>query len=80
MFNLYEIAPLVLLILSELLPFIKHTQANGVLQFIMIILKSYAESQGGNTTSTTNNIYTSTVPVSHTECVTTTTATTTTQT
>lgn len=80
MFNLYEIAPLVLLILSELLPFIKHTQANGVLQFIMMILKSYAESQGANTTSTTNNIYTSAVPVPHTECVTTTTATTTTQT
>jgi hypothetical protein len=76
MFNLYEIAPLVLLVLSELLPFIKHTQANGVLQFIMMILKSYAESQGANTTTT--NIYTSTVPVPHTECVPTSTTTTTT--
>ena len=55
MFDFHEIAALVLLLLSEILPFLQSTQANGIVQFIILLLKSYAQSQ---VPSTTTNIFT----------------------
>lgn len=55
MFDFQSIAPMILLVLSEILPFLQSTQANGILQFILLILKSYAQSQVPHTT---NNIFT----------------------
>ena len=56
MFDFHTIVPMVLLALSEILPFLRSTQANGILQFIILLLKSYAQSQVPHTT---NNIFTS---------------------
>lgn len=58
MFDFHEIAPIVLLLLSELLPFLQSTQANGIIQFIIIFIKAYTEQQAPSTTTT--NIYTNT--------------------
>jgi hypothetical protein len=55
MFDFNTIAPIVLLMLSELLPFLQSTQANGIVQFIILLLKSYTQSQ---VPSTTTNIFT----------------------
>ena len=60
MFDFPSIAPMVLLVLSEILPFLQSTQANGILQFIILVLKSYAQSQVPHTT---NNIFTAPTPV-----------------
>ena len=38
--NWTSIAPILLLIISEILPFIKNTQANGILHFIYNLIKN----------------------------------------
>lgn len=67
MFDFHELAPIVLLLLSEILPFLQSTQANGILQFLILLLKSYAQSQVPHTT---NNIFTAptSVPPVDTAC------------